>query len=56
MAYKILTTSSSFGKVDPAPLALLEMGMPDDEAKCTVRISISRQNTKKEITITKEMY
>ena len=24
MAYKILTTTSSYGKVDPAPLALLE--------------------------------
>ena len=32
-----------------APLALLEMGMPDDEAKCTVRISIGKFITKDDI-------
>ena len=31
------------------PLALLEMGMPDDEAKCTVRISIGKFITKDDI-------
>ena len=32
-----------------SPLALLEMGMPDNEAKCTVRISIGKFITKNNI-------
>ena len=41
-------SACSSGTASP-PLTLLEMGMPEDEAKCTVRISIGKFIKKNDI-------